>query len=68
MPDQPTNDSSWAALRAQVPPANERFLKLTEALEDAGYQFHEFPGGPLLQHVRAHQPYHLGCVFAIVHK
>ena len=28
--------------------------------------FHEYPEGDLLTHVRARQPYYLGCVFAVV--
>ena len=31
-----------------------------------GYTFKTYPEGDLLQHVRARQPFYLGCVFAIV--
>ena len=32
----------------------------------AGYQFKKWPEGDLLDHVKANQPYYLGCVFAVV--
>lgn len=31
-----------------------------------GYQFKDYPEGELLEHVRAKQPYYLGCVFAVI--
>jgi hypothetical protein len=31
-----------------------------------GYTFKTYPEGDLLEHVRARQPYYLGCVFAII--
>jgi hypothetical protein len=31
-----------------------------------GYPFREYPEGGLLDHVKARQPYYLGCVFAVI--
>jgi hypothetical protein len=31
-----------------------------------GHQFTKYPEGGLLEHVRANQPYYLGCVFAVI--
>jgi hypothetical protein len=32
----------------------------------AGFNFRKYKEGDLLEHVRTHQPYYLGCVFAVV--
>src|SRR5207237_8076272 len=31
-----------------------------------GHQYKQFPEGDLLAHVRANQPYYLGCVFSVL--
>jgi hypothetical protein len=35
-------------------------------MQPPGYEFKRYPEGDLLAHIRARQPYYLGCVFAVV--